>query len=144
MNKFLLLLALVSAPIFAADNGLVSQPSPYNFSETVSKFEAVLKSKSLVVFAKIDHSGEAEKVGLKMRPTQLLIFGNPKAGTPVMLASPTMAIDLPLKVLIAEDDSGKVSVTFNSPAYLQARHGVKDDLLKNISAVATLVDLALK
>ena len=79
-----------------------------------------------------------------MRPTQLIIFGNPKAGTPVMLASPTMAIDLPLKVLIAEDDTGKVFVTFNSPAYLQTRHGVKDDLLKNISAVATLVDSALK
>ena len=144
MKKFLLLLLSVSAPIFAADNGLVSQPSPYTFSETVSKLEAVLKAKGLIVFAKVDHSGEAEKVGLKMRPTQLLIVGNPKAGTPVMVASPTMAIDLPLKVLIAEDDSGKVSVTFNSPAYLQARHGVKDDLLKNISAVATLVDLALK
>ena len=144
MKKFLLLLLSVSAPIFAADNGLVSQPSPYTFSETVSKLEAVLKAKGLTVFAKVDHSGEAEKVGLKMRPTQLLIVGNPKAGTPVMVASPTMAIDLPLKVLIAEDDSGKVSVTFNSPAYLQARHGVKDDLLKNISAVATLVDLALK
>ncbi len=144
MNKFLLLLLFVSAPIFAADNGLVSQPSPYTFSETVSKFEAVLKSKGLIVFAKVDHSGEAEKVGIKMRPTQLIIFGNPKAGTPVMLASPTMAIDLPLKVLIAEDDSGKVLVTFNSPAYLQTRHGVKDDLLKNISAAATLVDLALK
>ena len=144
MNKFLLLLLLVSAPIFAADSGLVSQPSPYTFSETVSKLEAVLKSKGLIVFAKVDHSGEAEKIGLKMRPTQLIIFGNPKAGTPVMLASPTLAIDLPLKVLIAEDDSGKVSVTFNSPAYLQARHNVKDDLLKNISATATLVDLALK
>ena len=144
MNKFLLLLLLVSAPIFAADSGLVTQPSRYTFSETVSKVEAVLKSKGLIVFAKVDHSGEAEKIGLKMRPTQLIIFGNPKAGTPVMLASPTLAIDLPLKVLIAEDDSGKVSVTFNSPAYLQARHNVKDDLLKNISATATLVDLALK
>ena len=144
MKKFLLVLLCVSVPVFAADNGLITKQSKYGFTETVSKIEMVLKLKGVSLFAKIDHSGEAEKAGLKMRPTQLLIFGNPKGGTPVMLASPSAAIDLPLKALVAEDDNGKVTVTFNNPAYLQTRHGVKDDLLKNISAAELLIDLALE
>ena len=144
MKKFLLVLLCVSVPVFAADNGLITKQSKYGFTETVSKIEMVLKLKGVSLFAKIDHSGEAEKAGLKMRPTQLLIFGNPKGGTPVMLASPSAAIDLPLKALVAEDDNGKVTVTFNNPAYLQTRHGVKDDLLKNISAAGLLIDLALE
>lgn len=144
MKKFLLILLCVSVPVFAADNGLITKQSKYGFAETVSKIEMVLKLKGVSLFAKIDHSGEAEKAGLKMRPTQLLIFGNPKGGTPVMLASPSAAIDLPLKALVAEDDNGKVTVTFNNPAYLQTRHGVKDDLLKNISAAGLLIDLALE
>ena len=144
MKKFLLILLCVSVPVFAADNGLITKQSKYGFAETVAKIEMVLKLKGVSLFAKIDHSGEAEKAGLKMRPTQLLIFGNPKGGTPVMLASPSAAIDLPLKALVAEDDNGKVTVTFNNPAYLQTRHGVKDDLLKNISAAGLLIDLALE
>ena len=144
MKKFLLILLCVCSPAFSADNGLITKPSKYSFAETVSKIETVIKAKGLVLFAKIDHSGEAEKIGIKMRPTQLLIFGNPKGGTPIMLATPTTAIDLPLKALIAEDDAGKVSVTFNSPEYLQARHGIKDDLIKNISAAGMLIDLALQ
>lgn len=152
MTKFLLGLLIVSAsvvcfPAFAAPeagNGLITQASKYNFAETISKIEAIFKSKGVTVFAKIDHAVEAEKVGLKMRPTQVLIFGNPKGGTPVMLATPSAAIDLPLKALIAEDEMGKVSVTFNSPAYLQGRHGIKDDLVKNISTAAVLIDLALQ
>lgn len=144
MKKFLLILLCVSVPVFAADNGLITKQSKYGFAETVSKIEMVLKLKGVSLFAKIDHSGEAEKAGLKMRPTQLLIFGNPKGGTPVMLASPSAAIDLPLKALVAEDDNGKVTVTFNNPAYLQTRHGVKDDLVKNISAAGLLIDLALE
>ena len=146
MKKFMLMLLCfhTSASVLAADPGLVIKSSRYSFADTISKIENVLKAKGLVLFAKIDHSGEAAKAGLKMRPTQLLIFGNPKAGTLVMNASPTAAIDLPLKALVAEDENGKVSVTINSPAYLQARHGIKDDLVKNISGAAPLIDLALE
>ena len=144
MKKFMLMLLCFCSPAFAVDSGLVTKPSRHNVTDTVAKIEAVLKAKGLILFAKIDHSGEAEKAGLKMRPTQLLIFGNPKAGTLVMNASPTAAIDLPLKALVAEDENGKVSVTFNNPAYLQARHGIKDDLVKNISGAAPLIDLALE
>ena len=144
MKKLILMLLCFCSPVFAADTGLVTKPSRYSVTDTVAKIENVLKVKGLVLFAKIDHSGEAEKAGLKMRPTQLLIFGNPKAGTLVMNASPTAAIDLPLKALVAEDENGKVSVTFNNPAYLQARHGIKEELVKNISGVAPLIDLALE
>ncbi len=90
------------------------------------------------MFALVDHSGEAEKAGLKMRPTKLLIFGSPKAGTPVMLAAPSVAIDLPLKILIWEDSQAKVWVSCNSPAYLQERHGVPDELLQNLAVVEGL------
>jgi uncharacterized protein (DUF302 family) len=91
-----------------------------------------------MVFALVDHSGEAEKVGLKMPPTKLLIFGSPKAGTPLMLAAPSIAIDLPLKILIREDGDGKVWVTYNTPAFLQQRHGLPKELLQNIDVVETL------
>jgi uncharacterized protein (DUF302 family) len=112
--------------------------------ETVKRLQSVLAQKGLQVFALVDHSGEAEKVGLKMRPTKLLIFGSPKAGTPLMVAAPTLAIDLPLKVLVSQDESGKVWVCFNSPEYLQGRHGVPADLVKNIAGVAPLVAKAVE
>jgi uncharacterized protein (DUF302 family) len=92
----------------------------------------------------VDHSGEAEKAGLKMRPTQLLIFGSPKAGTPLMIASPTLAIDLPLKALVWEDADGRVWVSYNSPDYLQQRHGIPADLVKNIAGVGVLIEKALE
>jgi uncharacterized protein (DUF302 family) len=94
------------------------------------------------LFALVDHSGEAAKVGMKMRPTKLLIFGNPKDGTPVMLAAPTIAIDLPLKILIWEDAQGKVLVTYDSPAYLQKRHHLPPELLQNIVVVEALAKAA--
>jgi uncharacterized protein (DUF302 family) len=119
----------------ASDNGIVSKPSNHSVDETVEKLKGVLQAKGVTLFAIVDHSGEAEKAGLKMPPTKLLIFGNPKGGTPVMLASPSMAIDLPLKVLIAEDTNGKVWVSYNSPAYLKQRHNLPDDLLQNIAVV---------
>ena len=87
--------------------------------QIVEKLKAILQAKSITLFALVDHSGEAEKVGMSMPPTKLLIFGNPKGGTPLMLASPSIAIDLPLKILVSEDASGKVWVSYNSPAYLQ-------------------------
>ena len=124
------------------DNGIVSKPSNYSVDETVRKLQAVLAAKAVTVFALIDHSGEAEKVGMQMPPTKLLVFGNPKGGTPLMLAAPSIAIDLPIKILVAEDEEGKVWVSYNSPEYLQERHGVPQELLQNIAAVGTLASAA--
>jgi uncharacterized protein (DUF302 family)/uncharacterized membrane protein YidH (DUF202 family) len=124
----------------AADtsNGFVSKASNHPVEETLAKLKGILQAKGVAVFAVVDHSGEAEKAGLKMRPTKLVIFGNPTAGTPLMLAAPSTAIDLPLKILIWEDAQGKVWVSYNSPAYLQERHGFPKELLPNIAVVETL------
>src|SRR5713101_4452482 len=124
----------------AADksSGLVEIPSNHSVVETVAKLKGILQEKGITLFALVDHSGEAAKAGMKMRPTKLLIFGNPKAGTPFMLAAPRSAIDLPLKILIWEDAQGKVWVTYNSPAYLQERHNLPPELLPNIAVIETL------
>ena len=122
----------------SADNGIVSKPSNHSIDETVEKLKGILQAKGVTLFALVDHSGEAEKVGMKMRPTKLLIFGSPKAGTPLMQAAPSIAIDLPLKILVAEDEKGKVWVSYNSSAYLQQRHGLPQELLQNIAVVETL------
>jgi len=119
-------------------SGIIDTPSSHSVDETVERLKEILQAKGITLFALVDHSGEAEKVGMKMRPTKLLIFGNPKAGTPVMLAAPTSAIDLPLKILIWEDAQGKVWVTYNSPVYLQERHSLPTELLQNIEVVETL------
>ena len=119
-------------------NGIVDIPSRHSVQETVEKLKNILRAKGVMLFAIIDHSGEAEKVGLKMPPTKLAIFGSPKAGTPLMLASPSIAIDLPLKILIWEDSGGKVWVSYNHPAYLQERHGLPPDLMQNIAVIETL------
>ena len=124
--------------------GLVTLQSRHSFAETVSRLETLLRQKNIKVFATIDHSGEAEKAGLKMPPTKVLIFGNPKAGTPLMLASPTVAIDLPLKILIAEDAAGKVWISFNSPEYLRDRHALPEALMQNIAVVRLLAEEAGK
>jgi uncharacterized protein (DUF302 family)/uncharacterized membrane protein YidH (DUF202 family) len=121
-----------------ADSGIVSIPSGHPVDQTVAKLEEMLQAKGVKLFALVDHSGEAEKVGMKMPPTKLLIFGNPKAGTPLMLASPTSAIDLPLKILVWEDSNGKTWITYNSPRYLQARHNLPLELVQNIAVVETL------
>jgi uncharacterized protein (DUF302 family) len=122
----------------SADNGIVSKPSNHSIDETVEKLKGILQAKGVTLFALVDHSGEAEKVGMKMRPTKLLIFGSPKAGTPLMQAAPSIAIDLPLKILVAEDEKGKVWVSYNSSAYLQQRHGLPQELLQNIAVVEVL------
>jgi len=119
-------------------NGIISKPSNHSVAETVERLKGILQEKGITLFVLIDHSGEAEKVGMKMPPTKLLVFGNPKAGTPLMLAAPSSAIDLPLKILVWEDQQGKVWVSFNRPAYLQQRHGLPDSLLQNIAVVETL------
>lgn len=120
------------------ENGIISIPSDHSVDQTVEKLRGILQAKEVTLFALVDHSGEAERVGMKMRPTKLLIFGSPKAGTPLMLAAPTSAIDLPLKILIWEDALGKVCVSYNAPAYLQGRHGIPEELLQNIAVVETL------
>jgi uncharacterized protein (DUF302 family) len=121
------------------ENGMVHLGSPYSAEETVKRLESILKAQALVEFCRIDHGGEAEKAGLKMRSTQVIIFGSPKAGTPLMVASPTLAIDLPLKALIWEDGDGKVWVSYNSPEYLKHRHGIPDELVKNIAGIGPLL-----
>jgi uncharacterized protein (DUF302 family) len=126
----------------AANNGIVNKPSKRSVERTVEALTNILKSKGVAVFALIDHSGEAEKVGLKMRPTKLLIFGNPKAGTPLMLASPSIAIDLPLKLLVWEDGQGKVWISYNSPEYLRERHGLPQELMQNIAIIEGLATKA--
>lgn len=119
-------------------NGIVTIASHHSVDETVAKLKSILQSKGITLFALIDHSGEAAKVGLKMPNTKLVIFGNPKGGTPLMLAAPSIAIDLPLKILVAEDAQGKVWVSYNSPQSLKERHGLPENLLANIVVVETL------
>ena len=122
--------------------GIVKIPSSHSVDETVDKLKTILKSKGVALFALVDHSGEAEKVGLNMPPTKLLIFGNPKGGTPLMLAAPSAAIDLPLKILVAEDSQGKVWISYNSPEYLKERHGLPETLVTNIAVVQALASAA--
>jgi uncharacterized protein (DUF302 family) len=125
-------------------NGLLQIASKYAVDETVKRLESVLAEHGVRVFAVVDHSGEAEKVGMKMRATKLVIFGNPKGGTPLMVAAPTLAIDLPLKALVWEDEGGKVWVSYNSPEYLQQRHGVPEELIKNIAVAGALLAKAVE
>jgi uncharacterized protein (DUF302 family) len=122
-----------------SESGIISKPSNHSVDEIVEKVKAILQAKSITLFALVDHGGEAAKAGLKMPPTKLLIFGNPKGGTPLMLASPSIAFDLPLKILVAEDASGKAQLSYNSPAYLQQRHNLPQELLQNIAVVEALV-----
>jgi uncharacterized protein (DUF302 family) len=125
-----------------SDNGVVTVPGHHPVDETVKKLEETLTAKGVRLFAVVDHSGEAEKVGLHMPPTRLLIFGSPQAGTPLMLACPSIAIDLPLKILVAEDTAGRVWISYNSPVWLQQRHGLPPELVKNISVVEALATSA--
>jgi uncharacterized protein (DUF302 family) len=118
--------------------GIIDIPSNHSVDETVEKLMGILQTNGVTLFALVDHSGEAEKAGMRMRPTKLLIFGNPKAGTPVMVAASSSAIDLPLKILIWEDAERRVWVAYNAPVYLQERHGLRPELLQNIGVVETL------
>ena len=127
-----------------SDNGIVNTASPYSVDETLDHLQKLLETKGIKVFALIDHSGEAAKVGMEMHPTKLLIFGSPKAGTPVMLAAPSCAIDLPLKALVWEDDRGKVWISYNDPAYLQQRHAIPADLVKNLAAPGAFIQKAVE
>jgi len=124
------------------DNGIVTIPGHRSVDETVQKLEGILQAKGVKLFALMDHSGEAEKAGMRMRPTKLLIFGSQKAGTPLMIASPGIAIDLPLKILVWEDAERRVWVSYNSPDYLQKRHGLPPELVQNIAVVGALATSA--
>jgi uncharacterized protein (DUF302 family) len=122
-----------------SDDGIVHKLSLHSVDETAEELKRLIAANGAKLFALIDHSGEAEEAGLAMRPTKLLIFGSPKAGTPLMISSPTAALDLPLKILVVEDAAGKVWVSYNSPEYLLARHHLPANLLGSISAIETLV-----
>jgi len=117
---------------------MISHPSRHSVEETVERLRTMLQSKGVTLFGLIDHSGEAEKIGMKMPPTKLLIFGNPKGGTPLMLAAPGIAIDIPLKILVWQDAGGKVWSSYNDPLYLKNRHGLPEELLAGIAVVETL------
>jgi uncharacterized protein (DUF302 family) len=124
------------------DIGIVSIRSHYSADETLERLRGLLEAKGVALFALVDHSGEAEKVGMAMRPTKLLIFGSPKAGTPVMLAAPTSAIDLPLKVLVWENDNGEVLVSYNRPEYFEQRHSIPHELAQSLAVVKLLAEKA--
>jgi uncharacterized protein (DUF302 family) len=122
------------------DRGIVRVPSKSSFADTFNRLESVVSSKGLTIFARIDFSGDARKAGLAMPNTRLLIFGNPRAGTPLMVAAPSIALDFPLKVLVSEDENGKTWMSYNSPEYLRDRHNVPEELLKNIAGIVGIVE----
>ena len=128
----------------ASGRGVVSKPSAHSVEETVDRLEAVLREKNIHIFVRIDQRAEAEKAGIEMPAMELLIFGNPKGGTPLMLAEPTIGIDLPLKALAWEDRDGKVWLSYNAPEYLQDRFSISEDLIKNISIIGALIEQALR
>jgi uncharacterized protein (DUF302 family) len=136
------MMALSAADNVMKNEGVVNKPSNHSVEQTVDRLKNILEARGVTLFALIDHGGEAEKVGMKMLPTKLLIFGNPKSGTPLMLASPSIALDLPLKILVWQDNQGTVWLSYNSPEYLMERYGLSEDLLPNIAVVEALATKA--
>ena len=120
------------------EDGIINLPARNSVDEIVARLESMLREKGIKLFALIDHSGEAKSAGIDMLPTKLLIFGNPKAGTPLMLAAPSIAMDLPLKLLVWQDGSGQAWISYNSPAYLQQRHSLPQNLTASLGAVEAL------
>ena len=137
-------LVCLTTSVAYAEAGIVTRSSPHPFGQTLERIESVLAAKGATVFARIDHSAEARKVGLEMPPTTLLIFGNPRAGTPLMNAAPSLAIDLPLKVLVSQAKDGTVSVSFNSSEFIGSRHGLSGQQIKPLDAPAAVVEEALR
>ena len=121
---------------------LKTVPSRHGVAETLDRVEAAVKAQGMTVFARVDHAGEAARVGMTMRPTELLIFGNPRGGTPIMVARPTSAIDLPLKALAWEDPDGKVWLTYNAVGLLVERHGVPADVAAKLAPMGDLLERA--
>lgn len=124
-------------------SGIITLPSPYKVVETLDRLEQILQQKNVKVFARVDHSGEAQRAGLQMPPTQLLIFGNPRGGTPVMLAAQLSAIDLPLKALAWQDTEGKVWLSYNDPEHLKDRYGLTEDIVAPLHAATALLQQAI-
>lgn len=117
------LMIAIAMPVHAAD-GMINVPSVYDVKTSADRLEKILKEKGMTIFNRIDHSGSAEKVGVALRGTELIIFGNPKVGSPLMACGQSVAIDLPQKALIWQDDQQKVWISYNDPKYLQKRHGI--------------------
>ena len=136
--------AVSTSSAIAADGTLVTKPSKYSVPETIDRIEKAVTAKGMQIFARIDHGGEAKKVGLAMRPTVLLIFGNPKGGTALMVAKPTAAIDLPMKALAWEGEDGKVWLTYNSPELLHQRHGVPTELTSKLDIVSKFLEATVE
>jgi uncharacterized protein (DUF302 family) len=126
------------------ENGMIHLSSAHSVTETMARLKELVTARGMTIQAHIDHSGDATKVGLKMQPAELLIFGNPKAGTPLMVAAPTLALDLPLKGLVWADSEGKVWLSFNSTEYLQQRHNVPAELIGNIAGAKKIFEEAVK
>lgn len=139
MHSVLVILLFVAGAAGAADNGLVVRSSAHGVAETADRLEAALESKGMTVFTRIDHAAGAASVGQALPPTELVIFGNPKVGTPLMQCDPSVAIDLPQKMLIRETAEGAVQIAYNDPAWLARRHDLAD-----CGAVLDRVDAALK
>ena len=123
-------------------NGLIRHESQHPPAITIHRLETALREKGVKIFARIDFSGDALGAGMELRPEMMLIFGNPKAGTPLMVEQPTVGIDLPLKVLAWEDATGRSWLGFNDPAYIIERHGLPESLAKNLAAVIPLIEKA--
>ena len=124
--------------------GIVTRPSPFSVDETLQRLQEAIRSRKLNLFAHIDHSGEARRVGLKMQEAHVLIFGSPKGGTPLMIASPLLALDLPLKVLVWQGEDDKVWVSSTQAAYLKARYSIPQELIGNIAGVDALIEQTLQ
>jgi uncharacterized protein (DUF302 family) len=126
------------------DTGITRLTSPHAVAETVARLEALLKERGVMIFARIDFSGDAARAGLTLRPEQMLIFGNPKAGTPLMLSVPAAGLDLPLKALVWEDAEGRTQIAYNDPQYIIRRHGLDAALAANLAAVVPLIERAAR
>src|SRR5262245_27703940 len=134
---------LLGAHAMAAD-GLTTIPSSYGPKETMDRLEAEIKAKGMTVFARIDHAAGAAEAGLSLRPTELLIFGNAKSGTPLMQATQSIGIDLPLKALVWQDASGKTWLSYNDPSWLAKRHGLGHEVQATVDGIATALDALAK
>jgi uncharacterized protein (DUF302 family) len=124
--------------------GILSRPSPFSVEETLQRLQEAIHSRNLILFAHIDHSGEAKRVGLKMQEAHVLIVGNPKGGTPLMIASPLLALDLPLKVLIWQGEDDQVWVSSTSATYLKVRYSIPQKLIGNIAGVDAFIEQTLQ
>jgi len=136
----------MGTPSMSVENGrgIERVQTLLGFDEGIEHFEKLLAARGMTVFAKINFTSDAKKSGLEMPPMLLMVFGNPKGGTPVMVAAPGSALDLPLKVLFSQDADGKVWLSYNTPEYLAERHDIPADLVKNIAGIRGLVQAAAK